>query len=72
MTDGAEKVKENKLRRMAARRGYRLVKSRARDRRALGYGGYILIDTQINAVVVGGNPFAYSASLDDVEDFFAD
>lgn len=36
--DVSEKVRENRLRRMAYRRGYRFLKSRARDSGALGYG----------------------------------
>lgn len=35
-----EKVRENRLRRAAARQGYRLVKSRRRDSRAIDYGVY--------------------------------
>ena len=42
MTD---KVRENRLRRMADRQGYRLVKSRRRDPRARDYGTYGLVDT---------------------------
>ena len=39
-----EKVRENRLRRMAARNTeYRLIKSRRRDPRAIGYGCYELI-----------------------------
>jgi hypothetical protein len=39
-----EKVRENRLRRMAARQGLQLVKSRRRDPRALDYGTYWLVD----------------------------
>ena len=35
-----DKVKENRLRRILARRGYRLEKNRIRDRYADGYGLY--------------------------------
>ena len=35
-------VRENRLRRVAQRRGFRLVKSRRRDPRAIDYGGYQL------------------------------
>jgi hypothetical protein len=64
-----EKVRENRLRRMAQRYGYRLEKCRRRDPRSLGYGGYELIDVRINGVVLGSNPWAYSADLDEVEAF---
>jgi hypothetical protein len=62
-----DKVLENKLRRVAARRGLRLEKSRRRDPDAIDYGGYMLIDAFNNTVVSGGNPFAYSCSLADIE-----
>jgi hypothetical protein len=40
----AEKVRENRLRRVAGRRGLTLQRSRRRDVRALDYGLYWLID----------------------------
>jgi hypothetical protein len=36
------KTLENKVRRMLARRGYKLIKSRARDPAAIGYGDYVI------------------------------
>jgi hypothetical protein len=39
----AEKVLENRMRRVAARRGFRLVKIRRRDRRAIDYGQFMLV-----------------------------
>jgi hypothetical protein len=38
----AEKVRENRARRAVARQGYRLVKIRRRDRRAIDYGKFLL------------------------------
>lgn len=67
MTD---KVRENRLRRMAARQGLVLTKSRRRDSRALDYGGYALTDAQTKGVMTGqlyGTIF--HLSLDDVEDY---
>jgi hypothetical protein len=52
---------------MADRQGLRLEKSRRRDQRAIDFNGYMLIDIRLNGVVCGGDPFPYSASLDDVE-----
>ena len=49
------KVLEDRLRRMLDRQGYRLVKSRARDPRALTYGGYIIVDHQVGGAVAGGD-----------------
>jgi hypothetical protein len=65
------KVKENRLRRVAERRGFRLEKSRRRDPLAVDFGGYMLIDASTEAVVFGGSPVAYSASLDDIENRLA-
>jgi hypothetical protein len=48
-----EKVRENRLRRMADRQGLRLVKSRRRDPRALDFGTYMLVDVQNNTVAAG-------------------
>jgi hypothetical protein len=63
-------VRENRLRRVAERRGYRLLKSRRRDPEALDYGGYVLIDVQTNAVILGATPVGFSATLDNVEAYF--
>jgi hypothetical protein len=57
----AEKIRENRLRRMADRQGLRLVKSRRRDPRAIGYGTYTLIDLTDNTTVGDG------MTIDDVE-----
>lgn len=54
---------------MAERQGLTLTKSRRRDSRAYDFGGYMLIDSHTSGLVLGGSPFAYSASLDDVEDY---
>lgn len=68
----AEKIRENRLRRMAQRQGLRLEKSRRRDPRALDYGGYWLIDGpasngtnwRARTVIVGGE---YGVDLDTIE-----
>jgi hypothetical protein len=49
----AERVRENRLRRMADRQGLRLMKSRRRDPRAVDYKRYMLVDLATGAVVVG-------------------
>lgn len=67
MTD--EKVRENRLRRVAERRGYRLEKSRRRDPLSVDYGGYQLAALSSNVVELGCSPNAFSATLDDVEAF---
>jgi hypothetical protein len=47
------KVRENSLRRLAERRGYRLVKSRSGDPRATDFGRYKIVETATGAVVAG-------------------
>ncbi len=68
-----EKVRENRLRRMADRQGLVLVKSRRRDPRAFDYGRWMLVDAASSGVVAGttgtGGP---EFSLDDVEDYLTD
>jgi hypothetical protein len=63
-----EKVKENRLRRMAERRGFLLRKSRRRDRYALDYG-YQLVDARTNSVVAANwvTERGYGLSLNEVE-----
>jgi hypothetical protein len=68
-TEGSAKVRENRIRRIAARRGYQLLKSRRRDPKAYDFGGYMLADLQSGAAVFGSDPFAYAATLDEVETF---
>ena len=68
----SDKVRENRLRRMADRQGLRLVKSRRRDERAVDYGGYMLVDVQTGGAVCGYGPFGYAADLDEVEAYLKD
>src|SRR4051794_5247230 len=63
MTGSPFKVLENRLRRMLARRGFKLVKSRVRDSGAIGYGGYLIAGGDGIAVAGGLRGFG----LDDVE-----
>lgn len=64
MTD-ADKVRENRLRRMAQRQGLILRKSRRRDFRATDYGTYTLTNMHTNALEVY-SPWG-GVSLDDIE-----
>ncbi len=63
----SNKVRENRLRRVALRRGLRLEKTRRRDPLALDYGTYMLIDDRTNAVVARGLESGYGLTLDDIE-----
>ena len=66
-TDTPELNRERRARREARRQGFLLQKSRCRTPRATEFGGYLIVDPEYNAVVAGGNPWAYSMGLDDVE-----
>ena len=59
--ENEEKVRENRLRRMAERQGYKLEKSRIRDPRAIGYGSIRLVPAK-------GKPRDFQ-SIDAVEQF---
>ena len=61
----AQKTRENRLRRAAARDGYRMTKSRRRLSLD-NFGDYMLFDTSTNFVVFG---FRFDANLDDVDRF---
>ena len=56
---------------MAERQGLRLEKSRLRDPRAIGYGGYMLIEVKSNLVMYGDKPYPYCGSLDDMAWYLA-
>jgi hypothetical protein len=62
-----EKVRENRLRRMAERQGLALRKSRRRDPRALEFGTYMLVDPYRNAIAAGDVNRGYGLSLDEIE-----
>lgn len=66
MADTAEKVRENRLRRVAARRGLTLTKSRRRDEGALDFGVYWFLDDRDRHV---GSEQGYD--LDGVERFLS-
>ena len=57
----AKKVLENKMRRIAERRGFRIEKSRRKDTDAMDFGGYILTDARTNIVIMD------NATLDEIE-----
>jgi hypothetical protein len=63
--EGWQKAKENRLRRVADRRGYRVTRCRRRDPLATGYGTYLILDD--DGRVVAGDPISYGLRLDDVE-----
>jgi len=66
------KVRENRARRTAARRGWKLVKSRRRDPQALNYGEFMIVDQRTGFVVIGGRDDWDWLSLEQVEDWLLD
>jgi len=65
-----EKVRENRLRRMALRRKrLKLEKSRLRDPQALGYGRYWLVSPRTSVRVAGGE---LGMTLDEIEAYLDD
>ena len=64
-----ERSREQRLRRAAQRQGYKLVKSRRRDPRALGYGRWYIVDVAGNYIVVGTEGGHANMDLDAVEEW---
>lgn len=64
-----ETTKENRLRRLAKRAGYRLEKSRARTPHLNDHGLYRLTDPHRNVVIAGER---FDWTLDDVDGFLAE
>ena len=62
----ANKVRENRSRRAAKRRGLDLIKSRTRDPKALEYGRWWIVDLETREVIYGATE---RRTLEDVEDW---
>ena len=65
----ALRTRETRLRRAAERQGYRLVKSRRRDPRALDYGLYWVVDPRTSGVVSHGSGHDGGSDLDGIEEW---
>lgn len=66
-----DKIRENRLRRMAERQGLALRKSRRRDPNALAYGLFMVIEPKANVIVAGSSEIGFSLDLDGVEDWLS-
>jgi len=64
-----DKIRENRMRRMAERQGFTLQKSRRRDPRALDYGTYQIIEPRRNVVATFLEGDEFGLTLDDVEEW---
>jgi hypothetical protein len=62
-----DKVRENRLRRVAQRQGYTLQKSKRRDPRAIDYGLFLIVD-QNNRIVAKGRHGEW-LEIDEVEEW---
>ncbi len=60
-------LSESAIRRAAAKKGYRIKKSRVRNTENPSYGSYMLIDRELNFAVLGGD--AYGVSLEEIESY---
>lgn len=67
-----EKTRKNLARRKLERRGYRLVKSRRRNPKAMGYGGHMIVHTATNSVEAGEIDSPLALDLEDVETWLKD
>jgi hypothetical protein len=63
------KALENKLRRQLQKSGYRLEKSRIRNKNVDNQGGYMIIKTYTNAVHYGDR---YQLTIEDVQEIVKD
>ena len=71
MATRAQKVQENRLRRVASRRGLRIEKSRRRDPDALDYGLFAIFDIESRGTIHPHGPQSspYALDLDDVREW---
>ena len=67
-----DKQREARLRRLAASMGLALAKSRARDPDRMDYGCFVIVDRRTGCRLAGTYPYAYSLTLDDVEQTLED
>jgi hypothetical protein len=65
-------ITEPQARRMAARLGWALRKSRYRNPELPSFGGYMLVSLCCNSIVVGADPWAYSLTLDEAVEFMVE
>jgi hypothetical protein len=67
--DRSEKVREDRVRRMLARQGYTLSKSKSRDPRAWDFGVYLITHILAASGTDSGVIAAYCKSLDEAEEW---
>ena len=67
-----EKTRENKVRRVAERRGLKLEKSKRRDMSAIDYGKYRFVDASSNFVIAGATNQSFELTIDEAEKLLDD
>lgn len=60
---------ERRIRRLAVRRGWHMMKAEKPDKRVLAHGGYMLRDPETHEIVFGDRDYPYCADLDEIEAF---
>jgi hypothetical protein len=60
---------ERRVRRVAVRHGLNLLIAQKPDAKVLQHGGYMLRDGETSAVVFGERGYAFSATLDEIEEY---
>ncbi|MBI1179623.1 MAG: hypothetical protein GC201_03635 [Alphaproteobacteria bacterium] len=58
---------ERRVRRLAVRRGWHLLKAQKPDKRVRAHGGYMLRDADSFEIVFGDADYPYCADLDEIE-----
>ena len=68
-----DKVRENRIRRMAQRQGFQVEKSHRRDPRAWDFGTYQVVDPYTNTIVASADPIGrgYGLTLDALEEWLS-
>ncbi len=68
MAEDDEDAREERLRRIAERRGLTLMKSPRSDPRESGHGTYMLVETDTATIKVSGSSAGFGLTLDEIED----
>lgn len=67
-----DKREEDRVRRALARRGFLLRRNRCRTPGVHGYGGYMVVNAEHNAIVAGAHPWPYSLTLEEAAEWLED
>jgi hypothetical protein len=65
----SNKIEEARIRRIAKRRGFTLHKSARRDKLAVDYNKYLLVNNFSDRIAFGDHPHPFAATLDEVSKY---